>query len=90
MNEMKIEAALRSIGDLKAPGIDGYGVKFFKKSWNIIGKDVIKVVQEFFGKEILDKVVNYTLVVLIPNTNEVKSIKEYRPISYCRTLYKIL
>lgn len=40
--------ALKGIGDLKAPGLDGYGSKFFKASWNIIKYDVIATIQEFF------------------------------------------
>ena len=32
----------------KAPGIDGFNAHFFKKTWHIVGDDVINVVQEFF------------------------------------------
>ncbi|CAK8531456.1 unnamed protein product [Lathyrus sativus] len=32
----EIRTAIKGIGDLKSPGIDGYGGKFFKASWNVI------------------------------------------------------
>lgn len=46
---MEISKALDNIRDLKAPDLDGFGAKFFKSSWNIINKDVITVVIEFFA-----------------------------------------
>ncbi|KAL7145768.1 hypothetical protein ABFS83_07G108700 [Erythranthe nasuta] len=38
-------AALKSIGDDKAPGPDGYNAQFFKKSWTIVGDSVCKAVK---------------------------------------------
>lgn len=44
----EIEAALNSIGDMTAPGVDGFGSKFIKQGWYILKGDVIKVVMDFF------------------------------------------
>lgn len=85
----EIEKALNSIGDLKDPCIDGYGAYFFKKAWNIVKYDVVKAVQDFFVNGHIYKVANYTLVTLIPNSKEAKTIKEYRSISCCSMIYKI-
>jgi hypothetical protein len=80
---------MKSIGDLKAPGLDGYGAKFFKTTWNIIKKDVIAAVMEFFNDETMYHAINSTLVTLIPKHSAAKTIKEYRPISCCTTIFKI-
>ncbi|KAI5445139.1 hypothetical protein KIW84_013408 [Lathyrus oleraceus] len=45
---VKARQDLEGIGDLKAPGIDGFGAKFFKASWHIIKGDVIEAIMEFF------------------------------------------
>ncbi|XP_009762038.1 uncharacterized protein [Nicotiana sylvestris] len=44
----EIKEALWGIDGTKAPGPDGYGSQFFKESWNIVGKDVVDAVLEFF------------------------------------------
>lgn len=44
----EIKEALNGIGDLKAPGLDGYNAGFFKSTWGIVGSDVITAVHEFF------------------------------------------
>ncbi|MCI25799.1 hypothetical protein A2U01_0046990, partial [Trifolium medium] len=84
------ECALQSIGDLKSPGIDGYGAYFFKKAWKIVKPDVLGAVHDFFDNGRLYKAANCTLVTLIPKSKEAKRIKEYRPISCCSTIYKII
>ncbi|XP_021719374.1 uncharacterized protein LOC110687055 [Chenopodium quinoa] len=43
-----IDHALASIGDDKAPGIDGFNTVFFKKTWNHVKTDVYKAVLDFF------------------------------------------
>ncbi|XP_058782964.1 uncharacterized protein LOC131657602 [Vicia villosa] len=86
----EIKKALRGIGDLKSPGVDGYGAKFFKTNWNLIEHDLIAVVEEFFGKNVMLRAFNETMVTLIPKHNAAKIIKEFRPIAGCSTFYKVI
>lgn len=51
----------------KAPGIDGFNICFFKKSWHIIGEEVVKVVNQFFRPGELPKEINVALITLLPN-----------------------
>ncbi|XP_058725957.1 uncharacterized protein LOC131597268 [Vicia villosa] len=48
VDEKEIKEALNNIGDLKALGVDGFGAKFFKKSWQIVRQDILDTVQNFF------------------------------------------
>ncbi|MCI29497.1 transposon TX1 putative 149 kDa protein, partial [Trifolium medium] len=61
VREDEILRALNSIGDLKAPGMDGFGAKFFKAAWSIVKKDVIAAVMEFFYDEKIYNAINSTL-----------------------------
>ncbi|XP_058782915.1 uncharacterized protein LOC131657547 [Vicia villosa] len=90
VTEDEILEALKAIGDLKAPGIDGYGSYFFKSSWNIVKWDVIAAVQEFFVKGNLLKAFNSTIVTLIPKHENASEVKDFRPIAGCTTFYKII
>ncbi|CAI8606000.1 unnamed protein product [Vicia faba] len=81
---------LKSIGDLKALGIDGYGSKFFKHSWKMVEEDVMKTVKGFFERGELDYRFNKTLVTLIPKHDKSSNIKEYRLISSRTTMYNII
>ncbi|XP_071694810.1 uncharacterized protein [Rutidosis leptorrhynchoides] len=50
----KIKSAIFDIGNNKSLGPDGYTTEFFMSTWNIIGDDIVRVVQDFFSKPITD------------------------------------
>ncbi|WZZ59978.1 hypothetical protein YC2023_060085 [Brassica napus] len=74
----------------KSPGPDGYTSEFFKEAWPVIGDDVTVAIQSFFRKRFLPKGVNFTILALIPKKEEAKVMKDYRPISCCNVLYKMI
>lgn len=74
----------------KSPGPDGYTTEFFKASWSIIGKDLTIAVQSFFSKGFLPKGLNTTILALIPKKDNATEMKDYRPISCCNVLYKVI
>ena len=86
----EIDLALKDIGDLKAPGIDGYNAFFFKRAWNQIRNDVYAAVGDFFESATLYPALNCTLVTLIPKTPTATRVQEMRPIACCTTIYKII
>ncbi|XP_010473202.1 PREDICTED: uncharacterized protein LOC104752695 [Camelina sativa] len=74
----------------KAPGPDGFSAEFFKQSWTITGKDFTVAVQSFFLKGFLPKGVNTTILALIPKKTDALEMKNYRPISCCNVMYKVI
>ncbi|KAG7579708.1 Reverse transcriptase domain [Arabidopsis thaliana x Arabidopsis arenosa] len=74
----------------KAPGPDGFTVEFFKQTWAILGSDFVTAIQSFFLKGFLPKGVNTTILALIPKKIEAKEMKDYRPISCCNVMYKVI
>lgn len=77
------------VGD-KSPGPDSYESKFYKDVWDIIGADVTAGVLEFFQIGQLLKGINNIVITLIPKSSRAESVMDYRPISCCNALYKII
>ncbi|KAL2252021.1 UNVERIFIED_CONTAM: hypothetical protein Sindi_2324400, partial [Sesamum indicum] len=78
------------IADDKAPGPDGYSSRFFKAAWPVVGEEVTRAVLDFFSTGKLLKQVNSTILALIPKVHTPMSVNDFRPISCCNVLYKII
>ena len=90
VTDADIKEALFSMGDDKAPGPDGYTAAFFKKAWNVVGKDVTSAIRDFFTNGKILKEINHTIISLIPKVPTPSKINDYRPISCCNVLYKCI
>ncbi|XP_042944640.1 uncharacterized protein LOC122278525 [Carya illinoinensis] len=87
----EVEAALKEMGPLKSPGPDGYGAYFYQTYWSVVGQEVCQAVLSFLnGKCELDCNINFTHIALIPKVEKPVVASEYRPISLCNVLYKIV
>lgn len=67
VTEEEIKVVLFTMPNNKSPGPDGYTSEFFKKTWPMVGKDVIVAIKSFFEKGFLPKGLNATILALIPN-----------------------
>ncbi|KAL0401943.1 UNVERIFIED_CONTAM: hypothetical protein Slati_4224200 [Sesamum latifolium] len=86
----EVKQAVFDIAEDKAPGLDGYSSGFFKAAWPVIGKEVTQVILDFFATGRLLKQVNATLLSLIPKVQNPTLVAEFRPISCCKMLYKVI
>lgn len=85
-----IQQDLLNIGNDKATGPDGYGAKFFKSAWDTAHSDLQQAVEEFFASSRLLKHWNHTLLVLVLKSEHAPKVMDYRPISCCIVVYKII
>ena len=85
-----VKEAVFDIAEDKAPGPDGYSSGFFKAAWPIVEGEVTRAVLDFFTTERLLKQINTTLLALIPKVHSPMSVGDFRPISCCNVLYKII
>ncbi|KAI9124224.1 hypothetical protein K1719_005524 [Acacia pycnantha] len=83
----EVHDALFGMKPMKSPGVDGLPALFFQHQW---GPSVYKFVQSVFRGEGLEPELNRTLIALIPKVARPERFKEFRPISLCSVLYKII
>lgn len=50
VTKREIENALARINNSKAAGLDGFNVMLFKKSWEVIKKNMVEGIMEFFSE----------------------------------------
>lgn len=86
----EVYAALTQMSPLKAPGPDGFTADFFQKNWKIVGDEVSEAVLHTLNSGIMPEALNLTHIVLIPKLKNPSCVKDFRPISLCNVLYKII
>lgn len=74
----------------KSPCPYGFTSWFYKAAWGIVGQEVINSVISFFKSSLLPSSTNSTILTLLPKFPGATIIKDYRPISCCNTLYKVI
>ncbi|KAG7599606.1 Endonuclease/exonuclease/phosphatase superfamily [Arabidopsis suecica] len=85
-----VEKAVRSMGQYKAPGPDGFQPGFYQHCWDVVGCSVTKFVLDFFATSNLPEETNDALVVLIAKVEKPERITQFRPISLCNVLFKTI
>ncbi|GJX02527.1 RNA-directed DNA polymerase, eukaryota [Tanacetum coccineum] len=86
----EIKTAVWDCGNNKTPGPNGFSFKFFRKFWNLIDKDVVAAISEFFDSGKFPPGCNSSFIALIPMIQDAKVVKDYRPISLIGSMYKII
>lgn len=89
-SDKEISDAMFQIGPLKAPGPDSFLARFFQKHWAIVKEDVISAAQLFFDSGHMPDGVNLKTIVLIPKIDEPVKLSDFRPISLCNVIYKVI
>jgi len=74
----------------KAPGLDVFSAHFFQHNWDICGDDITMMVLKVLNGDEMPTEINSTFIVLIPKVKNPVSLYQFRPISLCNVVYKII
>jgi hypothetical protein len=72
------------------PGPDGLNAAFYKATWNWSKHDVHHLVTDFYTNSTLPADLNRTFITLIPKKPNPVIPQDFRPISLCNVIYKII
>ncbi|KAL2892194.1 LINE-1 reverse transcriptase-like protein [Bienertia sinuspersici] len=86
----EVRMALDQMHPTKAPGPDGMCALFYQKFWPVVGKDVISKVLNILNNGDDVGPINNTYIALIPKKKKCETPADFRPISLCNVLYKLV
>jgi hypothetical protein len=86
----EVRVALFQMHPDKSPGPDGFNPAFYQNFWELCGDEVFVAVKEWLVRGYFPTSLNETNICLIPKCNNPSSMKDFRPISLCNVLYKVV
>ena len=90
VEEEEVECAIKDMAPLKAPSLDGMPLLFYQTYWNDVGMDISQAVLSCLNSRYILKSINHTFITLIPKVQNPERVSDYRPISLCNVIYKIV
>ena len=87
INKDELDFIVKSCPTMKSPGLDGLTCEFYKKVWDIIGNQFVKVLQLQLTRLKLVESNSMGATKLFPKVDAVPRVDELRPITLLNTDY---
>ena len=81
--------ALKGMARGKAPGVDGLPMEFYLKFWDVLGADLVEVLNSCFGRGLLAKSQRRGLISLTFKKGDRLDPRNWRPITLLTVDYKL-
>ena len=88
--KLEIFNVIKFMKNYKSPGPDGFPIEFYTLGWLIIKEEIVLTIANFFKDKKLPNKLNHAYIALIPKKDVYESPTDFRPISLCNVLYKII
>jgi hypothetical protein len=86
----EVMEAIKEMKGLAAPRLDGLPALFYHNYWEIVGREVTEAVLDVLNNEGDPSQYNATHICLIPKIKNPLGPSDYRPISLCNVILKII
>jgi hypothetical protein len=86
----EVQATLFQMAPLKAPSPDGFSTGFFQDNWATVKEEICDAILMVLKSGSVNLELNFTYLALIPKNNNPFCVLDFRSISLCNVLYKII
>ncbi|KAM0019451.1 putative RNA-directed DNA polymerase [Helianthus debilis subsp. tardiflorus] len=86
----EIKQAVQDCGDDKAPGPDGFNMKFIKLLWEFLEKDFKDILDYFYDNEGFNIGCCSSFITLVPKKKDPVELNNYRPINLIGVISKVV
>ena len=90
VNLGEIELSLNSFKKDCSPSPDGWLVEFYLNYFDLLGPDLLSAVDSTRISGFIPPSLNSTFLALIPKKDKPRTFADFRPISLCNLLYKLI
>ncbi|KAL9690067.1 hypothetical protein QQ045_010460 [Rhodiola kirilowii] len=89
-SDNEVAQVVKNLSNGEAARPDGFNSEFYKASWPMCGKDIFESIKTFFRDEKMPSGISSTYLALISKVKGAMNPKDFRPISCCNVIYKII
>ena len=86
----EIESALKSFKKDRILGLDGCPVEFYLHFFELLGNELLHAIECGRTSRYITPSLNSTFMALIPRKDKPSTFADFRPISLCNLLYKLI
>lgn len=90
VSEEELLSVIKAFKKDKSPGPDGWPIEFVSHFYDLFKADLLRTVEASLMASSIHSAISSTLIALIPKKERSDSFHDYRPISLCNILFKII
>lgn len=90
VTEKELKSILTLFKKDKCPGPDDWTVEFYLHFFDLVKDDLLALVEDVRISGRMVGSLNSTFLALIPKPNNPQTFGDYRPISLCNVVYKVI